>query len=201
MLWLITGGIGCGKSAFAEELALKLGREAICLSCPAFPSTTFSERAIGNAVPTDFSWTNADADHTLAAKIRAINLQSNFFRAESRILLVDSLSGWLRAAMNRTLSGEQPIEKSRLQSAWHEVLDAIFSFQGKIIVVTEETTAGLSLDSREQWFTYEIADANRRLSEASSTFYRLTAGIAAEVKGYRVKRGTLEYENIYPDRG
>lgn len=198
MLWLVTGGIGCGKSAFAEELALKVGREGICLSCPTLPSVKPLHRVVLFPAKTDFSWTNADADSALAAKIQAINLQSNFFRAESRVVLVDSLSGWLRSAVTQEMS-EGHKDKARIESVWDEVLDTIFSFQGKMIVVTEEITAGLSLDSWEQWYTYKLADANRRLSEASSTFYRLTAGVATEVKGYRVKRGTTQYENIYPD--
>jgi adenosylcobinamide kinase / adenosylcobinamide-phosphate guanylyltransferase len=200
MLWLITGGIACGKSAFAEELALTVGREAICLSCPPLPEVTTFARERDFPAQSQFFWTDTDADDRLAAKIRAINVQSNFFRAEQRLLLVDSISGWLRALVSRADSDDPHFEIPQIEAAWSEVLDAILSFQGKMIVVTEDAAAGLSLGSWERWYTYKLADANRTLADASDKFYRLSAGIAMEVKGYRVKRGNIHHENIYPDR-
>ncbi|KIL35984.1 hypothetical protein SD71_11660 [Cohnella kolymensis] len=79
MLWLISGGIASGKSAFAEELALSVGREAICLSCPALPEAQIYDRERQHPHEADFCWTDTDADDTLAAKIKFINVQSNFF--------------------------------------------------------------------------------------------------------------------------
>ncbi|WP_373229072.1 bifunctional adenosylcobinamide kinase/adenosylcobinamide-phosphate guanylyltransferase [Cohnella sp.] len=188
MLWLVTGGVGCGKSAFAEELAFTLGREGIKLFCPPFPALNILDPLKGSELRADFTWTYSDADAFLADKLNAINLESNVFRADRRVLVVDSLSGMLRLIIQDTaldiVDGE-----ARIDALWQEVLTSILSFQGKIIVVTEETSAGLFLNSREQWYTFKLAAVNRILSEASSSQYRLTAGVATEVKGYRVKRG------------
>ncbi|WP_268747738.1 bifunctional adenosylcobinamide kinase/adenosylcobinamide-phosphate guanylyltransferase [Cohnella kolymensis] len=114
--------------------------------------------------------------------------------------MVDSISGWLRALVSKAQPGNLRAVQPQVEAAWAEVLDAVLSFQGKMIVVTEDASAGLSLGSWEQWYTYKVADANRTLAEASHTFYRVNAGVAAEVKGYRVKRGNIHHENIYPDR-
>jgi adenosylcobinamide kinase/adenosylcobinamide-phosphate guanylyltransferase len=197
MLWLVTGGIGCGKSEFADKLALTLGREAIRLSCPSFPDYSAIEQR-EEGVHTDFSWTHSDADETLAYKLNAINLESNIFRADRRVIVIDSLSGWLRRAFRR-IQAEIPESEARIEAEWQEVLAAILTYQGQIVVVTEEIAAGLSVSSRELAFTYKLAAANRVLLESSQTVYRMTAGMATEVKGYRLKRGKLSHENIYPN--
>jgi adenosylcobinamide kinase/adenosylcobinamide-phosphate guanylyltransferase len=199
MLWLITGGVGCGKSAFAEELALTVGREGIRLSCPPFPQQLPRGRPFESESHPEFSWTISDADETLADKLNAINLESNIFRADRRVLVIDSLSGWLRATFHR-VPGDIPDAEARIDAKWQAVLTAILSFQGKMIVITEDTSAGLSLSLQEQLYLYKLAEANRILFEASCILYRMTAGMATEVKGYRVKRRNLADENIYKDR-
>ncbi|MCD9024219.1 bifunctional adenosylcobinamide kinase/adenosylcobinamide-phosphate guanylyltransferase [Cohnella silvisoli] len=199
MLWLVTGGIGCGKSAFAEELALTVGREGIRLACSSFPGISTVAFYEEKGAHSDFSWTHSQADETLAHKLNAINLESNFFRADRRVIVIDSLSGWLREIYHRT-EAAIPDAEARIEADWQEVLSAIFAYQGKMIVVTEDITAGLSLSSRELTYAYRLAAANRLLLEASNTVYRMSAGMATEVKGYRLKRGNLTHENIYPDR-
>lgn len=190
MLWLITGGVGCGKSAFAEELAFTHGREGIKLSCPPFPALNRLDNSESSKLQVDFNWTYSDAGSNLADKLKAINMESNVFRADRRVLVIDSLSGVLRRVIQDTPSDSSDAEVY-IDVIWNELLSSILTFQGKIIVVTEETSAGFSLDLREQWYTYKLAAVNRVLSEASSNQYRLTAGVATEIRGYRVKRGSL----------
>ncbi|TFE28087.1 bifunctional adenosylcobinamide kinase/adenosylcobinamide-phosphate guanylyltransferase [Cohnella luojiensis] len=199
MLWLIIGGIGSGKTAFAEELALTVGREGIRLFCPPFPDNDNTTTQRYEETNADFPWEYSAADETLAHKLNAINLESNFYRADRRVIVVDSLSGWLRSVFNR-IEPDYPDAQARIDAEWQEVLTAIVAFQGKIIVVTEDVAAGLFLGSRERDFLYKLAAANRRLVETSKVLYRITSGIAAEVKGYRLKRRHLTNENIYTDR-
>ncbi|XID93252.1 bifunctional adenosylcobinamide kinase/adenosylcobinamide-phosphate guanylyltransferase [Paenibacillaceae bacterium WGS1546] len=188
MLWLVTGGIAGGKSAFAAELARRLGKEGIRLYCPPFP-----ERGVvsGDAAPKepdgDFLWTSSDADGALARKIHRINTDSNFFRAERRVLVLDSLSGWLRGLYRRAEQDGHG-QGETLDGLWRETLEALLSFEGKVIVVTEEPLAGLALDERTMEYAYRLAEANRLLAETAVAVYRLTFGTATEVKGYRVER-------------
>lgn len=202
MLWLITGGVGSGKSGFAAKLALSVGREGIYLTCPPYPRRRTFERPADAAPETEenFVWATADADETLAAMLHNINVESNIFRAERRVLVIDSLSGWLRGVVNRARPEGKRNGLSLAEAAFDEVMSEIMSFQGKMIVVSEEPAAGLTLKSWERWFAYKLADANRRLSEESRVYYRLAAGVAMEVKGYRVEREDLSHENIYADR-
>jgi len=188
MLWMITGEAGSGKSAFADELAASLGREGVRLGCPPFPGVgqIWSRQGIGGEPR--FSWAYSDADAALAAKIDAANLESNLLRAERRILVVDSLSGWLRERFLDEASAGRPEERANAEAALNGVLDALLAFEGKAIVVTEETRVGLFPSDRELDYVYLLAAAGRRLAEAGARVYRMTAGIASEAKGYRLPR-------------
>ncbi len=199
MIWMITGGIGSGKTDFANELAHTLGREGIILACPAFPDQLIGGSQADWVYEPDFPWTYSDADDTLASKLTAINMESNIFRADRRVLVMDSLSGWLRSLYMRKNKAVTD-DEAALDDAWQEVLAAILSFDGKMIVVTEEPASGLSVSLREQGYAYRLAVSNRILLEASVCLYRMTAGMATEVKGYRLKRRNTTSENIHTDR-
>lgn len=203
MLWLIIGGIASGKSLFAERLAASVGRAGIRMhdlhGCPASEtgaSGEVSARA-GEKRSRDkdgFAWLRTEADASLASKLRAVNRESNPFRSD-RVVVVDSLSGWLRdrfsdAAPAGTAPPE-PIPPS-VDLALEELMGELLSFQGKLIVVSEEPALGLFRDAWTEGYAYRLAGAQRRLSERSRKTYRLTAGIASEVKGYRVAREDIE---------
>jgi adenosyl cobinamide kinase/adenosyl cobinamide phosphate guanylyltransferase len=198
MLWLVTGGIGSGKSAFAHELALVVGREGIRLSCPPFPraNPTAGEPW---AAAGEFYRTLSEADESLAHKLNAINMESNIFRAERRVVVVDSLSGWLRGLLGR-MDTDNEEWNSLAEERWREALAAIAAFEGRMIVVTEEPSVGLRPSSEELAFAYWLAEANRALLAASGKAYRLTAGVAMELKGYQVKGGNGGHENLYENR-
>jgi adenosylcobinamide kinase/adenosylcobinamide-phosphate guanylyltransferase len=199
MLWLITGGIGSGKSAFADDLALTLGHEGIKLYCPPFPQLNPHHSHDSQKDRAAFTWIVIDADENLADKLNAINLESNIFRADRRVLVIDSLSGLLRRIILEAAS-DDPDVVVRIEALWQNVMTAIIAYEGKMIVVTEEISAGLTFSPLEQWYGYRLAEASRLLSEESRIHYRLIAGVASEVKGYRVKRRHIRDENIYPDR-
>ncbi|GIO13915.1 hypothetical protein J19TS2_34700 [Cohnella xylanilytica] len=228
MLWLVTGGVGSGKSAFAERWAAAHGREAIKLACPAWPNGNGrfeDEIAVSEENAKAANWTTAPADHGLAERLRRINLRSNPFRASSRVVVVDSLSGWLRREVEETRKlfpraeapspprrgrRRKPVETEEvflrraalLEKALGEVVEELLSFDGSRIVVTEEAAAGLADDPWERWYVRQLAYANRRLGEASDGIHRLSFGIATEIKGTMIReRGTNRDENLYPNRG
>lgn len=194
MLVVVTGGIGCGKSAYAEKWALSLGREAIRLECPTLPTEIGDNGFDPPATIPGFVWRRYPADATLASKLNEINLESNVFRAESRVVLIDSLSGWLRAHVYNAVKANHLWHEARpaLDQDWQRFMEALFTFQGKVIVITEETTATLAFDPWESWYIGRLAETNRKLAEVSHAMYRMTAGIAVEIKGRRTKRDGLK---------
>lgn len=136
---------------------------------------------------TGFFKTLSEADGTLPDKIDAINLESNF-RAERRVVVVDSLSGWLRASFARSAAQGTDDDAIGFDAAkWERTIQAILAFEGKIIAVTEEPGTGLAPSVRELEYAGRLADANRVLLRASHAVYRVTAGMAVELKGYRIQ--------------
>jgi adenosylcobinamide kinase/adenosylcobinamide-phosphate guanylyltransferase len=195
MLWIVTGGIGSGKSAFAEAWAAAHGREAIKLACPPWPGACGAGEegeAAGSA--NRGRRTLLPADRALAERLNRINLLSNPFRASDRVVIVDSLSGWLRQAVEeiRSVSPEETEETFRLrtaklEAALREVVGALLGFEGRLLVVTEDTPGGLARDPWERWYLRELSSANRRLSDACDGLHHLVAGVATELKSPRKK--------------
>jgi adenosyl cobinamide kinase/adenosyl cobinamide phosphate guanylyltransferase len=211
VLIVVTGGIGSGKSQFAAETARTIGREAIAAVCPAFPDeaglTETRREAEGS-----FSWLWIPADAELAGNIDKINRESNFFRADRRVLVVDSLSGWLRQAVHAAAfqgadfdaGGRSAVRfaeaAERCEAALRGLTEALLAYEGNRVVVTEEACGGLVRDPWERWYVRQLADTNRRLFDAADAVYRLTAGRAAELKGKRLKRRDAGDETLHPYR-
>ncbi|MDI4644640.1 bifunctional adenosylcobinamide kinase/adenosylcobinamide-phosphate guanylyltransferase [Cohnella hashimotonis] len=201
MLLLVTGGTGSGKSAYARQLAESLGREAIGFNCPAWPQIDANPAgkagAVSNTLAADafadvkhasgrhgFAWTELPADGSCAQTLTRVNLDSNPYRAERRALVLDSLSGWLRHRVLEDRPGEG--EEERVSAEAGKLLGALLAFEGVVIVVTEEATAGLASEPRERAFIKLLAESNRRLAAASHTIYRLSFGIAEAIRGERI---------------
>lgn len=190
MLLLVTGGTGSGKSAYAGRLAESLGREAILLSCQSWPplgaDSGGGSESVANERPAArgrrFEWTRLPADEECASALHRINLDSNPYRAERRVLVLDSLSGWLR---HRVLEASRAGEEERTAAAASALLAALLAFEGIVIVVSEEAAAGWAADRWERFYIRLLAEANRRLADASHTIYRLTFGFAEAIRGER----------------
>ncbi|MBB6731123.1 bifunctional adenosylcobinamide kinase/adenosylcobinamide-phosphate guanylyltransferase [Cohnella sp. CBP 2801] len=234
MLWIVTGGIGCGKSAFAMRFAVAHGREAIRLVCPSWPSDgepgellKALEKSAQPCGGDDVAWTSFPADRSLADRLNRINLQTNPFRANLKVVLLDSLSGWLRrevadvrseesepgGAAEREKNGadgrrDKPEESARefrerterLEASLDRLVRGLLDFQGRRVVVTEQASAGLAADPWERWFVRALAEANRRLADRCDGMHLLVSGMALDWKGLRTKRGNADHENIYPKR-
>jgi adenosyl cobinamide kinase/adenosyl cobinamide phosphate guanylyltransferase len=207
MLWLVIGGVGSGKSAFAWRLAEALGREAILLACPAWPDDSgrlpAPERPSGTQPA--FRWKMLRADADAARKFEEINFSSNPFRIDQRVVVFDGLAGWLRGQIARERDASAKPDAApdsafaRLDAALDETLGAILGFDGRRIVVTEEPLAGLAADPWERWYLARLSTANLRLASACAGMYRVTAGAATELKGSRTKRGNVHHETLYPN--
>lgn len=202
MLLLIIGGVGSGKSAYAMKWARSLGRESIRFSCPPFPIDGNRLDYEEDSLSAGLAWKELAADSAMASSIDRINRESNVYLADRRVLVVDSLSGWFRAAIGHAkAAGQEPHALERPgEGTIRELLEALLAYQGKRIVVAEEPYCGLCHDPWERLYAVELARAVRILAEESHAVYRLTAGMASEVKGHRVKRGNQTDEHLYPNR-
>ncbi|RUS45511.1 bifunctional adenosylcobinamide kinase/adenosylcobinamide-phosphate guanylyltransferase [Cohnella sp. AR92] len=228
MLGMVTGGVGCGKSAYAERWAASLGREAILLSCPAWPyenhkASEADKRSSIRPSAVQAAWQEWEADESLSDRLDQINLRSNPFRADHRVIVLDSLSGWLRRSILEARKEaymappEEPPRRGRRKRLpeteevfalragkvardFQAVVDALLRFHGRRIVVTEQPALGLADDPWERWYARELAAANLRLAERCTEMRMIVSGTAMEIKSARTKRGNHDDENLYPNR-
>ncbi len=183
MVIMVTGGARSGKSLFAESYASCLGAEGICVATAQAADETMrrdAERMRARRAASPFSWTTKEEPLHLVELIRQINLESNIFRAEKRIILVDSLSAWLRNLF--AFYGHERAYDA-VSSKIDECVDVLKEFQGTIIAVTEETGGRpLREEPSERMYRDLAGMMNQRVAAISAKLFLLTAGIPVELK-------------------
>ncbi|MGQ8871342.1 bifunctional adenosylcobinamide kinase/adenosylcobinamide-phosphate guanylyltransferase [Paenibacillus sp. TSA_86.1] len=175
MLITVTGGIGSGKTRFALKYAAQMSREGVYLSTgdhdpviPELPSAHYRAIQAGNGPK-------------LTEVVTQINRESNLFLADQRILIVDSLTSWMAASFRAT----EDLHEQRLET--QQLLDALLSYQGKILVITNEMHGSLHPSEEERIFTARMASVNRILQKNAEQMYMLVSGLAIDLKSQHVR--------------
>jgi adenosyl cobinamide kinase/adenosyl cobinamide phosphate guanylyltransferase len=175
LLITVTGGIGSGKTRFALKHAAQISREGVYLSTgdhdpvmPELPSAHYRAIQAGNGPK-------------LAEVVTQINRESNLFLADQRILIVDSLTSWMAASFREATDfHQQRMETQRL-------LDALLSYQGKILIITNEMHGSLRPSEEERIFAARMASVNRILQTHAEQIYMLVSGLAIDLKGQQLR--------------
>ncbi|MFK0520717.1 bifunctional adenosylcobinamide kinase/adenosylcobinamide-phosphate guanylyltransferase [Paenibacillus illinoisensis] len=175
MLITVTGGIGSGKTRFALGYAAQISREGIYLSTgdhdpviPELPSAHYRAISAGNG-------------HHLTEVIHQINRESNLFLADQRIVIVDSLTSWMAAEFRAT----DDLDQQRIHT--QQLLDALLSYQGKLLVITNEMQGSLYPSEEERIFAARMASVNRALQSHSERMYMVVSGLAIDLKKREVR--------------
>ncbi|WP_440118074.1 bifunctional adenosylcobinamide kinase/adenosylcobinamide-phosphate guanylyltransferase [Paenibacillus sp. QZ-Y1] len=175
MLITVTGGIGSGKTRFALDYAARISREGIYLSTgdhdpviPELPSAHYRAIQAGNG-------------QHLTEILHQINRESNLFLADQRIVIVDSLTAWMSAGFRA--SDDLDHQRSETQL----LLDALLSYQGKLLVITNEMHGSLYPSEKERIFAARMASVNRALQTHSEKMYMLVSGLAIDLKGQEMR--------------
>jgi adenosylcobinamide kinase / adenosylcobinamide-phosphate guanylyltransferase len=170
LLITVTGGMGSGKTRFALKYAAQMSREGVYLSTgdhdsviPELPSAHYRAIQAGNGPK-------------LAEVVNQINRESNLFLADQRMLIVDSLTSWMVASFREATDlDQQRVETQRL-------LDALLSYQGKILIITNEMNGSLHPSEEERIFVARMASVNRILQSNAKQMFMLVSGLAIDLK-------------------
>ncbi|WP_342555077.1 bifunctional adenosylcobinamide kinase/adenosylcobinamide-phosphate guanylyltransferase [Paenibacillus sp. FSL R7-0652] len=175
MLITVTGGIGSGKTRFALKHAAQISREGVYLSTgdhdpvmPELPSAHYRAIQAGNGPK-------------LAEVVTQINRESNLFLADQRIVVVDSLTSWMAASFRTAVDLHQQRGETQL------LIEALLSYQGKILVITNEMHGSLHPSEEERVFAARMASVNRILHAHAEQMYMLVSGIALDMKAQQVR--------------
>lgn len=175
LLITVTGGIGSGKTRFALKYAAQISREGVYLSTgdhdpviPELPSAHYRAIQAGNGL-------------RLAELVTQINRESNLFLADQRIVIIDSLTSWMAAGFRAA----EDLDQQRMET--QHLLDALLSYQGKILVITNEMHGSLYPSEKERIFAARMASVNRILQTHAEQMYMLVSGLVIDLKAQQVR--------------
>ncbi|MFB5760309.1 bifunctional adenosylcobinamide kinase/adenosylcobinamide-phosphate guanylyltransferase [Paenibacillus medicaginis] len=178
MLIMVTGGLGAGKTRFALSMATRLAREGIYISAPGRLAAGAS--AGGCELPPSYHRISVDQEMPLPNVLEHLNLESNIFRADRRIVIVDSITGWLSDEFG---SGSlEQAERRRLEVKAERLLDNLLNYQGMLLVITNEISSLLHPSEEEALFGRLISRLNMEMAARADRVFQLTAGLAVELK-------------------
>lgn len=186
----ITGGHGSGKTSFALSYAAGFGREGLYLS------TLHTSLPDGMPDSSRCRWQHLQAGEELPGLLHRINEESNLFRAERRVVVVDSVTSYL-AGVHAQLWKKRPegdneeydaIYIEEIAAARKLLQEALFAFQGKLFLITNDPPAYTPFtDPKEQSYIIEHAALNRELARRSHQWFRLESGMPEEVSARRFR--------------
>ena len=169
-LYFITGGARSGKSAFAEKLAgERAGKRAYLATAQALDAEMV-ERIEHHRKRRGDAWDTFEEPLAVAELVRKLS-------GRYQVLLLDCLTLWLSNVMARTGSDKD------ISSQVEELTEALRSFGGAVLVVSNEVGLGIVPDNALARRFRDLAGfANQKVAQASDDAYFLAAGMPMKIK-------------------
>lgn len=175
---LVTGGVRSGKSSFAQQLAEQIAGEAVLFVATAHPGDEdMSQRIAVHRQNRPAAWRTLEVPHQVAAALRNM-------RTTECVILLDCLT--LLTSNCLLADGEIPdalrVEQA-IRADLNELIQAVESFQGTLIVVTNEVGLGVVPPSLlGRLFRDVLGRANQWLAARADEVFLLVAGLPIDVK-------------------
>jgi adenosylcobinamide kinase/adenosylcobinamide-phosphate guanylyltransferase len=183
---MITGGSGSGKTAFALKLAEKFDHAGIWLV------SRWPDKDAEQIAESVYPWKIIETHPILPEIIDTINVNSNPFVTNSRVLVVDNIAVWLYHEAKLIAQREQDDDRMhRLMAERADTLiESITAYQGTILVITNEMNGYWDeVDIHKILFHHWLPIINARLTAKCSQLFLLTSGVAVELTSRQVRLG------------
>ena len=165
-LTFILGGARSGKSAFAEQLALRLPNPIYIATAQAFDSE-MQMRIAHHRARRDAAWTTVEEPQALAETIH-IHADAN------RIVLVDCLTLWLSNLM---------LAERAIETETEMLVKALASAAGPIILVSNEVGLGIVPEAPlARAFRDHAGRLHQQIAAIAQQVYFMVAGLPLTVK-------------------
>lgn len=184
----VTGSTGSGKTSFAMHYAATFGREGFYMTTRRTPLPDELP------APPHFTWQTIDTECALPEVLHRINKQSNMYRADRRVLVIDSVTSYLHGAHEQIveeMDNKQDLAEyaARLTAARMELQEALFIFQGKLFIITNEPPGYTPFTNPlEVEYIVQHAALNRELVKRSTQWFRMTSGIPEDISAKRKRK-------------
>lgn len=142
----VLGGARSGKSRYAQQRAEALAGRHVFIATAEASDDEMRDRIARHRADRDARWTTIDAPHELPAAIRA--------QGPDTVLLVDCLTLW---TSNLLLASRD------IDTATDDLVAAIAAFEGRLILVANETGMGIVPDNA---LARRFRDAAGRVNQA-----------------------------------
>ncbi|MDP4095503.1 bifunctional adenosylcobinamide kinase/adenosylcobinamide-phosphate guanylyltransferase [Paenibacillus sp. P96] len=179
MLIMVTGGLGTGKTRFALSMAARLAREGIYISSPG-RTAAVGIPAEGLVLPSSYHRISTDREMPLPNVLEHLNMESNIFRADRRMVIVDSVTGWIGSEFGT--GPLEPADRRRLEVKAERLSDKLLSYQGMLLVITNELSPMLYPSEEEALFARLVTRLNMEIAERADRVYHLISGLPVELK-------------------
>ena len=182
---LIFGGARSGKSAYAEQLALRLsaegGKQVIYLATAAAADSEMQQRIVHHQSRRPADWQTIEQTTALGAAIQE-------YSQPGTVLLIDCLTVWL----SNLLFSEnvefpeigQITPPALFAEQRSEMLNALEQAKGDVILVSNEVGMGIvPMGAISRWFVDEAGRLNQAVAASCDKVVWVAAGLPLFLKG------------------
>lgn len=173
MIELVLGGARSGKSRYAEQQAIKSGKQVIYIATAEAGDTEMQKRINIHRQDRPQDWETVEEPIRLAEIIKKYDNQQNY-------LLVDCLTLWLS---NILFNKQGELQQAIFEKQTNELLAVLDNFSGQIILVTNEVGLGIiAIDKMTRRFVDEAGFLHQKIAALSDKVVFITAGIPQALK-------------------
>jgi adenosylcobinamide kinase/adenosylcobinamide-phosphate guanylyltransferase len=166
---LVLGGTRSGKSAFALALAAKLPGPKTFVATAEALDGEMEARIAAHRAERGPEWAVVEEPTGIAAVVSKA--------AAGSVLLIDCLTLWLSNQLGRGL------DDSEVLAAAEELAEVLDGTGSSVVIVSNEVGSGVVPDNAlGRRFRDLAGTVNKRMAEAASEVYLLTAGIPLKLK-------------------
>jgi adenosylcobinamide kinase/adenosylcobinamide-phosphate guanylyltransferase len=172
---LITGGVRCGKSRRAEDLARAAGGDAVTYVATArMTDEEMCRRIDHHRTRRPGAWVTREAPDDAGAAIR---------EAATDVVLLDCLTVFLANALDARVPRQEVATLKAMEDRAAALLSAAAGRSGHLFVVTNEVGWGVHPETDiGRWFRDGLGSANQRFALAAEDVVLMVAGIPLTIK-------------------
>lgn len=165
-LIMITGGQRCGKSVYAEKMALSLSDSPVYMATSRIWDEDFRQRVLAHQQRRGPQWTNVEEEKYLSRH-----------DVGGRVVLVDCCTLWATNFFYDTNDVQKSFEAIRTE------FDRLTSQDATFIFVTNEIgLGGVSGNDVQRHFTDLLGMVNQHVASCADDVYLIVSGIEVKIK-------------------
>ena len=177
---LIIGGARSGKSAFAQELALKLGKPVLFVATATAGDEEMAQRIEQHQKARPATWGTLEITTRIGSQILGKI-------GSAQVVIVDCITLLVGNIFSQySHQGEQidaSLVEQEVMAEINELIDSIKQTNARFIIVTNEVGTGLVPPSKvARLYRDLLGKANQMLTEVSDEVYLMVAGLPVPIK-------------------